>query len=41
MTPSEWEFSLKVAPGRYGIRLVAGELEAEGSVTITIYEGAR
>ena len=34
VTPSEWEFSQKVAPGRYGIRVIADELTDEGFVTV-------
>ena len=34
VTPSEWEFSQKVAPGRYGVRVIADELTDEGFVTV-------
>ena len=34
VTPSEWEFSQKVAPGRYGVRVIADELTGEGFVTV-------
>jgi len=34
VTPSEWDYAQKVAPGRYSIRLQAGSAVAEGFVTV-------
>ena len=34
ITPSEWEFSQKVPPGRYTVRVIADELADEGFVTV-------
>ncbi len=36
VTPSEWEFSQKVAPGRYRIRVIADELTARSFVTVAM-----
>ena len=36
VTPSEWEFSQKVAPGRYRIRIIADELTARSFVTVAM-----